>query len=112
MSKERISRIDFVKSIKANPSAFCGLVYTLPDEEVSADCINAIRITAKEIEPRRVKATSYTTVTFDDDSKLLIGTPNVWRRYYLHDNDLLEVTLTERGSDITKHLFYLVARQG
>lgn len=107
MSKERISRTAFVKAIKANPSVFCGLVYTLPDEAVSADCINAIRITAKEIEPRKVKATSYTTVTFDDDSKLLIGTPNVWRRYYLHDNDLLEVTLTERGSDITKHLFYL-----
>ena len=107
MSKERISRTAFVKAIKANPSVFCGLVYTLPDEAISADCINAIRITAKEIAPRNVRSVSPIAVTFDDDSKLLIGTPNVWRRYYMYDNELFEVTLTERGSDITKHLFYL-----
>lgn len=103
----KISRVTFINALKAGPSVFCGLVYTMPNEEVSADCINAIRIAAKEIAPRNVKSVSPVAITFNDDSNLLIGVSGAVRMFYLHDNDLLEVASTEYGSDITKHLFYL-----
>lgn len=103
----KISRVAFLNSIKAGPSVFCGLVYTMPNEEVSADCINAIRVAAKEIAPRNVRSVSPIAVTFDDDSSLSIGVTDAYRRFYMHDGDLLEVASTEYGSDITKHLFYM-----
>ena len=30
----KISRVTFINALKAGPSVFCGLVYTLPNEEV------------------------------------------------------------------------------
>lgn len=104
----KISRVAFINSIKAGPSVFCGLVYTMPNEEVSADCINAIRVAAKEIAPRNVRSVSPVAVTFDDDSNLLIGVSGAVRNFYQHDDDLLEAVSTEHGSDITKHMFYLL----
>lgn len=104
----KISMVTFINALKAGPSVFCGLVYTMPSEEVSADCINAIRVAAKEIAPRNVRSVSPIAVTFDDDSNLLIGVSGAVRNFYQHDDDLLEVVSTEHGSDITKHMFYLL----
>lgn len=107
--KERISRTEFVQTVKANKTAFCGLVHTYPGTVLSADCINAIRITAKEVVPHRVKSVTYATVTFDDDSSLSVDF-SAQRRFYLRDGDLLEAVTREWGEDIIEHKFYLVMR--
>ena len=109
MSKVRISRHVFVGKLMAEPSAFCGLVHTIAGQTVSDACINAIRITALNCAPRKVKAVSTTAVTFDDDSNILIDF-KAHRECYMHDDDLLEIASTEYGSDITKHLFYSLSR--